>query len=54
MTFCASPDCKNKCGKKLTEEDKKFLDYYKWVPVSMGYFCGNEKGEFEQNDFDTI
>lgn len=41
-TFCASPNCENKCGRKFTEEDKKMA--VKWwggddFPISKAYFC---------------
>lgn len=43
MTFCASPNCTNKCGRKLTEEIKKEAE--KWwggpdAPICISYFCG--------------
>ena len=42
-TFCASPNCKNECGRKMTEQEKRELESfneYNWVAVSQGYFCG--------------
>lgn len=39
-TFCASPNCKNECGRKMPEKDKKFLQGHPWYPVSYAYFCG--------------
>jgi hypothetical protein len=46
-TFCASPHCENKCGRKLTPEILKAAD--KWwgkgegeAPIAMSYFCGGE------------
>jgi hypothetical protein len=43
-TFCASPNCKNKCGRKMTENEKD--QYIQMVsrlhfsiPVSYAYFC---------------
>lgn len=43
MTFCVSPNCTNKCGRKLTEEIKKEAE--KWwggpdAPICVSYFCG--------------
>lgn len=45
-TFCASPDCKNECGRKMTNLECVELDelnrtriYYP-CEVSYGYFCG--------------
>ena len=47
MTFCASPACKNKCGRQLTEKIE--ADAERWwgkpgAPISMAYFC-DEEGE---------
>ena len=46
-TFCASPNCKNLCGRKMTdkeiEERKEFIKNSKDgfdLPISYGYFCG--------------
>lgn len=44
-TFCASPNCKNECGRKLTPEQKQDLAMLKdagyWSAiVSYAYFCG--------------
>ena len=49
-TFCASPKCKNECGRKMTKEqeiDLKMLrDSGYDFCVSQGYFCGEpEEGE---------
>lgn len=45
-TFCVSPDCENKCGRKLTSKIES--DAKKWwggedAPISVGYFCGEPK-----------
>jgi len=45
-TFCASPNCTNECGRKMTDEEKyqlrelayKGLEPSRWV--SQAYFCG--------------
>ena len=47
-TFCASPNCKNDCGRKMTESEKEqykkfFVDTGFVMPVSYGYFCGKEQ-----------
>lgn len=39
-TFCSSPNCKNKCGRKMTEEQQKFALSHQFYPISYGYFCG--------------
>ena len=40
-TFCASPDCKNDCGRKMTEKEKQELSETIIIEaqVSYGYFC---------------
>jgi hypothetical protein len=40
-TFCASPNCKNECGRKMTEDEKITLQK-NWAPVNYGYFCGDK------------
>ena len=47
MTFCSSPNCKNKCGRKFTDEVQKAAD--KWwedcdgeAPIALSYFCDEE------------
>ena len=42
-TFCASPNCKNKCDRKMTEEQIKESQALR-MEVSYAYFC-NENGE---------
>jgi hypothetical protein len=39
-TFCASPNCKNDCGRKMNATDKVFLQGHPGYPVSFGYFRG--------------
>ncbi len=44
-TFCASPDCKNECGRKMTPEDVRELEVAAKVNIwngviSQAYFCG--------------
>ncbi len=41
-TFCASPKCENKCGRKMTDEEHKRLERLPvWEQViSQAYFCG--------------
>ena len=38
-TFCASIDCKNNCGRKLTDEIREGARKMQ-MPLSLGYFCG--------------
>lgn len=49
-TYCASPQCKNECGRKMTKKEEEQLEQMredgKSVGVSQGYFCGEpEEGE---------
>jgi hypothetical protein len=39
MTFCASPNCANQCGRKMQPEQKAFLDKNPNKPVSYSHFC---------------
>jgi hypothetical protein len=42
-TFCVSPNCENKCGRKLTDEIRQAARVW-WgsdnAPIAMGWFCG--------------
>lgn len=48
-TFCASPGCKNECGRQMTHDEKELLKEmaFKGLAVSKfisyGYFCGNKE-----------
>ena len=47
-TFCASPNCKNECGHKMTQEEQlEAMREEDWtsVGVSQGYFCGEPEDE---------
>lgn len=39
-TFCASPHCKNDCGRRMTEQEHQRLIYLNSDYVSYSYFCG--------------
>lgn len=41
-TFCASPQCKNDCGRRMTDREREQLTYSQAQYVSYGYFCGEE------------
>ena len=47
MTFCCSKNCKNKCGRQLTEEIRQKAKVW-WgsdeVPIAVAEFC-DENGE---------
>ncbi len=38
-TFCASPNCQNVCGRKMTDAEKIGLKDWGDFPVAYGYFC---------------
>lgn len=38
-TFCASPNCKNECGRKITEEQRQDAIKREML-VCSAYFCG--------------
>lgn len=49
-TFCASPNCTNECGRKMTDEEKIILDLFKLksndhIVVCYGYFCGEPEDD---------
>lgn len=41
-TFCASPQCKNDCGRRMTDAQREQLTYSQAQYVSYGYFCGQD------------
>lgn len=53
-TFCASPNCKNECGRQMTCEEKNYLIELtlKGVAssslVSQAYFCGKQEDEINK------
>ncbi len=42
-TFCASPNCKNDCGRRMTIEEHERLIYLNEDRVAYAYFCGEPK-----------
>jgi hypothetical protein len=49
-TFCASPNCKNECDRKMTANEKNYLDKLNLengfpILVCHAYFCGVPKNE---------
>lgn len=59
-TFCSSPNCQNKCGRKLTD-DLILLFTKQWgnenFPVAMANFCGdssNDKTNDESEGSDRV
>jgi hypothetical protein len=49
-SYCASPACENKCGRKLSEQDRKFIAGHPWMPVSYAYFCGEPVEDTPQSN----
>jgi len=43
ITFCSSPNCKNKCGRRVSTEEIIEI-FEKDLLVSYAYFC-DEEGE---------
>ena len=39
-TFCASPNCNNDCGRRMTDEEHQRLIYLNEDRVCYAYFCG--------------
>lgn len=39
-TFCASENCRNDCGRRMTDEEHERLVYLNSERVSYSYFCG--------------
>ena len=42
-TFCASPQCKNDCGSRMTNAQREQLSYSEAQYVSYCYFCGEDE-----------
>jgi hypothetical protein len=52
-TFCASPNCKNECGRMMTEmqTSQRKASFYASgfnLPVSYAYFCCEPEKEFAE------
>ena len=43
-TFCASPHCQNKCGRKMPEEVRNEAKN-SGLHIAWAYFCGEEGSE---------
>ena len=48
-TYCASPNCKNECGRKMSNEIKKEISKIPYARVTYGYFCGEETYDLKQS-----
>ena len=54
--YCASPNCTNKCGRKMSEEHREALSMildsdYPFGQLSQAFFCG-EPCEDGQHDWE--
>lgn len=52
-TFCASPNCKNDCGRRMTDEERDRLTYLNQDRVLYGYFCGEPDYESDEQVIET-
>jgi len=52
MAFCVSPGCRNKCGRKLTDEVRAAAK--RWggedAPISMVLFCDDDGETFTSKE----
>ncbi len=46
-TFCASPNCQNQCGRKMTAQEEEALKKWGCDFVSWADFCNKEGNQNE-------
>ena len=46
-TYCMSPNCKNECGRKMSEEVRQLLAKDEHGRTAYAYFCGEPDKEEE-------
>lgn len=51
-TFCASPNCKNECGRKITDAQRGEAERL-GLFISWGYFCGEPEQGKERSTKDN-
>jgi len=51
-TYCASPNCQNACGRKMSKEIEAILKADKYGRTSYAYFCGEPEQELEDLEHD--
>lgn len=57
-TYCASPNCNNECGRRMSAEDKEYLKELAFrgvkasAMVSYAYFCGEEEEKKVNNNIE--
>ena len=50
-TWCASPNCKNECGRQLQDwHIKQNAQENMQLPVCYGYYCGAPAEDLKDND----
>lgn len=49
-TYCASPNCKNECGRKMSPEIESILKADKYGRTSYAYFCGDPIDNSNNNE----
>lgn len=47
-TFCRSPNCKNKCNRKITDQERGEAIRLE-MPIAWGYFCGEPEDEYTED-----
>jgi hypothetical protein len=52
-TFCASPDCKNECGRQLTDEIRQSARASNML-LSLNYFCGEPEKQEEIKEIKNV
>lgn len=52
-TFCASPNCQNECGRKMSDEHKAIIKKNANPWISYAYFCGEPPASQVTNTFTT-
>lgn len=54
QTYCASPNCINECGRKLSDKHKQELNINGFDRISYAYFCGvNPKDDTKINQHEA-
>ena len=49
-TYCMSPNCENKCGRKMSKEVEELLKADKYGRTSYAYFCSEPETKEVKND----
>ena len=49
-TYCASPECKNECGRKMSKVVKAALKHVCYGYINYAYFCCEEPFDLINKD----